>query len=291
MITTEKHAEVRELLDAERAAGRRVAMVGTSGGTHSGHISLVEQAKKECDVVAVFWNGALKLEWASGGVQAYNRDLAHDQALFEAAGVDVFYIPLRHDLYQRPSNTFLAMPGMLRHLTGMPEGEHMELLVTMVATLLNIAGPCTTFFGEKDWQQLVMFQRMAEDLHLPSRVVGCPTRREPDGVAISSRNTKLSPEQRAAAPALYAALTAAADAIAAGERDAHAAAEVALARLRPVADPDYVVAVEAATLRPLDTLDPGAEGGPSDGEVRLLASVRFGTTPLVDNIGVTVPTA
>ena len=101
---------------------------------------------------------------------------------------------------------------MTAHLAGMPEGATMNILVTMVLTLLNIAGPCTTYFGEKDWQQLVIFQRMAEDLRLPSRVLACPTVREPDGLAISSRNAKLTPAQRAAAPALYRALTAAAEA-------------------------------------------------------------------------------
>jgi len=280
MIVSDKTAEVRELLDEHRSAGRRVAMVGTSGGTHEGHLSLVRRAKRDCDAVAVFWNGALRLEWAPGAVQSYTRDLERDAALLEAAGTDLLYVPLRHDLYARPSVTFVEMPAMTAHLAGMPEGATMNILVTMVLTLLNIAGPCTTYFGEKDWQQLVMFQRMAEDLRLPSRVLACPTVREPDGLAISSRNAKLTPEQRAAAPALYRALTAAADAVQAGERDARVVTEIALERLREVSVPDYVVAVEAHTLRPLSVLT---------GDVRLLASSVFGTTPLVDNVGVTVP--
>jgi pantoate--beta-alanine ligase len=280
MIVSEKTAEVRDLLDGHRAAGRRVAMVGTSGGTHEGHLSLVRRAKRDCDVVAVFWNGALKLEWAPGAVQSYTRDLERDSALLEAAGVDLLYVPLRHDLYQRAPVTFVEMPAMAAHLDEMPEGAHMTILVTMVLTLLNVAGPCTTYFGEKDWQQLVMFRRMAEDLRLPSRVVGCPTLREPDGLAISGRNAKLTPAQRSAAPSLYRALTAAAEAVHAGERDADTVTGIAAERLRRVSVPDYVVAVEADTLRPLRTLT---------GEVRLLASSTFGLTPLVDNVGVTVP--
>ena len=280
MIVSEKTAEVSELLDGHRSAGRRVAMVGTSGGTHEGHLSLVRRAKRDCDVVAVFWNGALRLEWAPGAVQSYTRDLERDSALLEAAGADLLYIPLRDDLYKRPSVTFVEMPAMTAHLAGMPEGATMNILVTMVLTLLNIAGPCTTYFGEKDWQQLVMFQRMTEDLRLPSRVLACPTVREPDGLALSGRNAKLTPAQRAAAPTLYSALTAAADAVRAGERDARVVTEIALERLREVSVPDYVVAVEAHTLRPLSDLR---------GEVRLLASSVFGTTPLVDNVGVTVP--
>jgi pantoate--beta-alanine ligase len=261
-------------------AGRRVAMVGTSGGTHEGHLSLVRRAKRDCDVVAVFWNGALRLEWAPGAVQSYARDLERDSALLAAAGTDLLYVPLRHDLYERPSVTFVEMPAMTAHLAGMPEGATMNILVTMVLTLLNIAGPCTTYFGEKDWQQLVIFQRMAEDLRLPSRVLACPTVREPDGLAISSRNAKLTPPQRAAAPTLYRALTAAAEAARAGQRDARVVTEIALERLREVSVPDYVVAVEARTLRPLSVLG---------GDVRLLASSVFGTTPLVDNVGFTVP--
>lgn len=280
MKTVDRRAEIRGLLDAERAAGRTVGMIGTSGGTHEGHLSLVRRAREECDVVTVFWNGALRLEWADGGVQSYTRDMERDAALAEAAGVDLFYVPLREDLYVRAPVTSLRMPEMVAHLEGMPEGQHMELLVTMVATLLNIAGPCATYFGEKDWQQLVAFQRMAEDLLLPSRVVACRTFREPDGLAMSSRNARLSAEERAAAPALYRALTAAGDAVAGGERDARAIADLVSGMLTPVCRPDYVVAVQADTLRPLDTLE---------GEVRLLVSATFGTTPLVDNIGISVP--
>jgi pantoate--beta-alanine ligase len=280
VIVTEKVAEVRERLDEERRAGRRVAMVGTSGGTHEGHLSLVRRAKEDNDFVAVFWNGALKLEWASGGVQGYVRDIERDRSLAEAAGVDLFFVLVRDDLYQRPPVTFVTMPTMMAHLAGMPEAEHLELLVTMVLTLVNIMGPGTTYFGEKDWQQLVMFQRMALDLKLPASVVGCPTLREADGLAISSRNAKLRTSDRALAPTLHRALREGAEAVAAGERDATSVTGLILDRLRAVSAPDYVVAVEAPTLRPLERLT---------GDVRLMASSRFGGVPLVDNVGIGVP--
>jgi pantoate--beta-alanine ligase len=122
VIVSEKTAEVRELLDRHRSAGRRVAMVGPSGGTHEGHLSLVRRAKRDCDVVAVFWNGVLRLESAPGGMQSYTRDLERDSALPEAAGAGLLYVPLRHDLYERPSVTFVEMPAMTAHLAGMPEG-------------------------------------------------------------------------------------------------------------------------------------------------------------------------
>jgi hypothetical protein len=116
MIVSEKTAEVRDLLDGHRAAGRRVAMVGTSGGTHEGHLTLVRRAKRDCDVVAVFWNGALKLEWAPGTVQSYTRDLERDSALLEAAGVDLLYVPLRHDLYKRAPVSKGAINALTRQL-------------------------------------------------------------------------------------------------------------------------------------------------------------------------------
>jgi pantoate--beta-alanine ligase len=282
VIVCEKRAEVRQLLDAHRAAGRSVGVVGTSGGTHAGHLSLAHTARRECDVVAVFWNGAMNLSFAQGIVQHYVRDLDRDARLFEEAGVDLLYVPTADDLYRRPPVSRLEMPEMAAHLAGMPEGQHMTIVVTMVLTLLNIAGPCTMVFGEKDWQQLVMFQRMAEDLLLPSRILASPTVREPDGLAVSSRNTRLGPAEREAAPELYRALAQAAQAVRDGERDARTVTDAISERLRRVSVPNYVTAVEAGTLRPLRTLH---------GEVRLLASATFGDTPLVDNVGVTVPDA
>jgi pantoate--beta-alanine ligase len=150
----------------------------------------------------------------------------------------------------------------------------------MVLTMLNIAGPCTNYSGEKDWQQLVLFRRAAEDLLLASTVVGCPTVREPDGVARSSRNVRLTPSERAAAPVLYRALTEAAGLVRAGERDAKKVTSMIADRIGQIAPVDYAHAVDADTLRPLDTLE---------GEIRQLVSATFGTTPLIDNIGVAVP--
>jgi len=282
MIVSERRAEVRELLDAHRAAGRSIGVVGTSGGTHAGHLSLVHTARRECDVVAVFWNGSLNAGFAGGIVQHYVRDLDRDAKLFEEADVDLLYVSKQDDLYRRPPVSRVEMKEMAVHLNGMPEGEHMTIVVTMVLTLLNIAGPCTMVFGEKDWPQLVMFQRMAEDLLLPSRILASPTVRERDGLAVSSRNARLSPAEREAAPELYRALAEAAEAIQDGERDARTVTEAIRERLRRVSVPNYVTAVEADTLRPLDTLS---------GQVRLLASATFGDTPLVDNLGVTVSEA
>ncbi len=282
MIVVESRAEVRRILDKQRADGATVGFVGTSGGTHDGHLSLVAAARRNHDVVVVFWNGAMNLDWAGDTLQVYPRDYAHDAKKFENAGVDVLFVTHRDDLYRRPPVTFVEMPAVAQHLQGMPEGQHMNVVVTMVLTLLNIAGPCTAYFGEKDWPQLAMFARMCEDLLVGSKVVAAPTIREDDGVAVSGRNARLSPADRARAPVLYQALCAAAQAIRSGERDAKTVAGIVLERLRAVAEPDYVVVVEADSLRPLETIT---------GEVRLLASAKFGATSLIDNVGLTVPAA
>ncbi|MBL7491723.1 pantoate--beta-alanine ligase [Frankia sp. AgB1.9] len=280
MRTLESFRETRAVLDAHRAAGRTVGMVGTSGAIHEGHLSLVERARRENDVVALFYAGVMSVDAAPASVQIYERDVDRDTELLAAAGVDLFYVMRRDDLYARPPVTFLAQPELVPDLPGLLAPDHAGVLATMVFSMLNIAGPCTNYSGEKDWQQLVLFKRAAEDLLSPCTVVGCPTVREPDGVAKSSRNVRLTPSHRAAAPVIYRALTEAVELVNAGERAAKVVTSRIADQIAAVASVDYVHAVEADTLRPLDVLD---------GEVRLLVSATFGDTPLVDNIGITVP--
>lgn len=273
------YRETRALLDAHRVAGRTVGMVGTSGAIHEGHLSLVDRARRENDIVAVFYAGVMSLDWSPVSAQIYERDLDRDTELLAAAGVDLFLVMRREDLYARRPVTFLTQPQLVPELPGLLGPDHASLLVTMVVSMLNIAGPCTNYAGEKDWQQLVLFRRAAEDLLLASTVVGCPTVREPDGVARSSRNVRLTADHRAAAPVIHRALTEAVALVRAGERSAKAVTGWVADRVGAVAAVDYVHAVEADTLRPLDVLR---------GEVRLLVSATFGDTPLVDNVGVTV---
>lgn len=279
MIVTESRAEARRLLDAHRAEGRSVGVVGTSGGAHSGHLSLIETARAECDVAAVFWTGAFDA-FGDGIAQHYARDSGRDARLFERHGAGLMLVTRGDDFYRRPPAARVRLPELEARIQDFPEARHMDIIVTMVAAMLNVAGPCTMVFGEKDWPQLVMFQRMAEDLVFGSRVIGSPTVREPDGLAVSSRNSRLTPAERAAAPELYRALCAARDAVDNGERDAAAVAKAVRERLEAVGEPDYVVVAEAGTLRPVTELA---------GPVRLLASVTFpgSGTPLVDNIGAT----
>ena len=220
MIVLHTVSEVREHLNDQRAAGRTVGMVGTTGSLHEGHLSLVRRAKAENDVAVMFWSGGLDLEWAKGSSPSYSPDMERDLALVEANGLDVFFSLNRADLYAEPSSTFISLPSFAEAPGRLEDPEHLKIVATMVTTFCNIAGPCRTYFGEKDWQQLAMLQKMVQDLYLPYEVVACPTVRESDGVATSSRNQKLTPEDRLAAPILYQGLQAAADAVAAGVLDA-----------------------------------------------------------------------
>jgi pantoate--beta-alanine ligase len=280
MIVLRSVAEVREHLNDQRAAGRTVGMVGTTGSLHEGHLSLVRRAKVENDVAVMFWSGGLDLEWAKGSSPTYSPDMERDLALVEANGLDVFFSLNRADLYAEPSSTFISLPSFAEAPGRLEDPEHLKIVATMVTTFCNIAGPCRSYFGEKDWQQLAMLQKMVQDLYLPYEIVACPTVRESDGLATSSRNQKLTPEDRLAAPILYRGLQAAADAVAAGVLDADKVAAIFTAAVERTAPVDYVKVVDARTLVPLKKIS---------GDGRILVSASFGDIRLVDNIGVRAP--
>lgn len=279
MIISDKNAEVRKVLDEARGLSKSVGMFGTNGRNHSGHLSLVRRAQAESDFVAVFWGGALKVDWGAGATLEYDRNLEADAAFFEAAGVNLMFVPKSEDMFPRRSATVIEMPEMLPRLEGMPERTGMELVLTMFATFMIIAGPSSVYSGEKDWPQLTLFRQMVDDLHIPVRLVGCPTEREEDGLAISSRNSRLSPAERKAAPVLYNSLTAGVNAIRDGERSAGPVIDMVTSLIAKEAEPDYVKIVDADTLEARDILS---------GELRLLGSARLGDTSLVDNLGVSV---
>ncbi len=271
-------AEFRAALDHERAAGRSVGMVGTSGALHEGHLSLVRRSSAENDVTAMFWGGALAFDWMDDEI-AYQRDFERDLALAEAAGLDAVYLPDATDLFRRPPLTTVSLPAMSSGAPGLEEPGHLDTIVMMMAKLFNIFGACRSYFGEKDWQQLAMFKRMAEDLCWPVDVVGCETVRDPDGVAVSSRNAQLTREERERAPALYRALLAAHAAVEKGERSQAALYRLVSEHVNAVGSLEYFVAVNAETMEMLD---------PLAGDVRLLGSMGLGSVRLVDNVGVGV---
>jgi pantoate--beta-alanine ligase len=274
-------AELRVLLDAERAAGHIVGFVPTMGYLHDGHASLMRAARTETDVVlaSVFVN---PLQFGAGeDLDAYPRDLDRDTAVAHDAGVDLLFVPSVDEMYPRPVLTTVSVAEVSAPLEGAARPTHFAGVATVVAKLFSIVGPCRAYFGAKDFQQVAVVRRMAADLSLPVEVVACPTLREPDGLAMSSRNVYLTPAERAAAPVIYAALRSGAAAIGAGERDPAAVRDLMaqIITAEPLAELDYAEVVEADSFTVPD---------PLAGNLRLLAAVRFGRARLIDNVGVTV---
>jgi pantoate--beta-alanine ligase len=275
-------AETRSLLDNVRATGQTVGLVPTMGYLHEGHRSLMDQSVAARDVtLATIFVNPLQFG-ANEDLATYPRDFERDVAMCEAAGVDVVLHPSVEEMYPNgtPTLTSVSVAEVSAPMEGASRPTHFAGVATVVAKLFNIAGPCHAYFGEKDWQQLAVIRRMAADLSFPVEVVGCPTVREPDGLAMSSRNAYLPPEERAAAPVVHWALVAGAADIAAGERDPARvrALVVDLISAEPLAGLDYVEIVDADTLQELD---------PLAGKLRLLAAVRFGRARLIDNEGAT----
>ena len=271
-------------LDDHRCRGLSVGLVPTMGALHEGHASLIRRAAAECDVVAVtvFVN---PLQFGAGeDFSRYPRTLDADAAVAGDSGARLLFCPPVEEMYPGPVLTAVHVSGLTETLEGASRPGHFDGVATVVAKLFAIAGRCRAYFGEKDFQQLTVVRRMAADLSFPVDVVGCPTVREADGLALSSRNAYLSPEERAAAPLLHAALRHGADAVAAGETDpaavSRAVADVILGEPRLALD--YAAAVDPATLSVPPALSPGRP-------VRLLVAARLGSTRLIDNLGTTVP--
>jgi pantoate--beta-alanine ligase len=274
--------ELRSVLDRERATDRTVGLVPTMGYLHEGHLSLMRQARAETDVVvaSIFVN---PLQFGAGeDLDAYPRDLERDARLADAAGVDVLFVPGTDEMYPVPVLTTVSVAQVSEPLEGAARPHHFAGVATVVAKLFAIVGPCRAYLGEKDFQQLAVVRRMAADLSFPVAVVGCPTVREPDGLALSSRNGYLTPEEREAAPVVYLALRAGVASILAGERDPAAVRTLmaGIIEAEPLAKLDYAEVVDADSFR---------TPTPLAGNLRLLAAVRFGRARLIDNVGVTVP--
>jgi pantoate--beta-alanine ligase len=274
-------ADLRTVLDAERAAGRRVGFVPTMGYLHEGHASLMARARADDDVVvaSIFVN---PLQFGpSEDLAAYPRDLDRDLALAARHGVDVVFVPAVEEMYPETVVTTVGVAGLSQVWEGASRPTHFAGVATVVAKLFGIVGSCRAYFGEKDFQQLAVIRRMVRDLSMPVEVVGCPTVRELDGLALSSRNSYLSRDERAAAPVVHRALQAGVAAIRAGGRDPVPVRELmaAVIEAEPLARLDYAAVVDADSLAVPDLLS---------GNLRLLAAVGFGRARLIDNVGVTV---
>lgn len=266
-------AELRAELDRRT---RPVGLVPTMGWLHAGHRALMVRAREEnaTTVVSIFVNP--RQFGDPSDLARYPRNEAHDLAICETEGVDIVFAPSVDEVYPPGFDTVVSMGAIAQPLEGTARPGHFDGVATVVAVLFGLVGADRAYFGQKDAQQIAVIRRMALDLAIPTAVVACPTVREPDGLALSSRNVHLSPAERAAAPVLRRALLAARDAWTTGERSGDALRD----RMRtvlaaePLAIVDYVSCADAVTLAELDRVDARA---------LLSLAVRFGSTRLIDN--------
>jgi pantoate--beta-alanine ligase len=276
MKTIRTAAALRAALTAPRRAAEVIGLVPTMGALHDGHLSLIHRARAECDVsvVSVFVNPTQFNE--ARDLDAYPRDEALDIALAEQAGADYLFAPAAQEVYPPGFATTVSVAAVTDVLEGVHRGRlHFDGVTTVVAKLLNIVGPEVAYFGQKDAQQAFVIRRMVSDLDIPVRIRVCPTVREPDGLAMSSRNALLSEDERIRAASLHRALDAARRAIEAGERDPDAARARALAELPSSGvELEYLEFVSTDTMAPVDRID---------GEVLAVLAARVGDTRLIDN--------
>ena len=251
-----------------------VGLVPTMGAYHAGHHSLIRAARERCDtvVVSLFVNPAQFEEAAD--LEAYPRDEARDAAEAADLGADVLYTPSVEEVYPPGFATTVRVEGLSDVLEGAERGAgHFAGVCTVVTKLLNVVAPDVAFFGQKDAQQVAVLRRMVRDLDLPVELAVLPTVREPDGLALSSRNVRLSPGERTRALSLSRALRAAETAAAGGERDARAIERAARGALNGV-EPEYLALVDPDSFQPVQTVD---------GRVLVAVAARIGATRLIDN--------
>jgi pantoate--beta-alanine ligase len=268
---------MKQVARQARAEGRPVGFVPTMGALHEGHMSLVRAAMAECHpvIASIFVNPA---QFGPGeDFQTYPHTFEADRMRLEEAGVGYLFAPDAGEMYPQGFRTWINVDGLSDRLEGCVRPGHFRGVTTVVLKLLEIVQPQKAFFGRKDAQQARLIQQMVRDLHLDSEIIVCPIVREPDGLAMSSRNAYLNPGERRAATVLHRALDGARRAIERGERDALrlTAAMREIIRGEPLAQPDYVELVDAETLEPVTRLRRTC--------LALLAA-RFGTTHLIDNL-------
>jgi pantoate--beta-alanine ligase len=269
-------AETRAAVAAARTAGKRVGLVPTMGALHAGHAALIRASRAECDytVVSIFVNPTQF--GPAEDFTRYPRTLGADRELCAAVGTDLIFAPTAVEMYPADSRTFVAVTGLQDVLCGASRPGHFRGVATVVLKLLNIVRPDVAYFGQKDAQQAVIIRRMVADLNVPVTVRVHPTVREPDGLAMSSRNRYLDPAQRLHAPSLYRGLRKAEELVAAGERSVlvleRAMTEIIAATPGPCLD--YARVLDAETLDTISTVERPALAA---------LAVFFGTTRLIDN--------
>lgn len=273
---------IREAVTRARENGRSIALVPTMGALHAGHLSLIEAARRTgaYTVVSIYVNPT---QFAPGeDLDAYPRSMETDHATCHAAGVDLIFAPSDTEMYPPGDQTRIRPGPLAEPLCGAFRPGHFEGVCTIVAKLLNIVQPDTAYFGQKDGQQALVIRRMVADLSMPVRIEVCPTVREPDGLALSSRNAYLSEKDRRRAVCLFGALSAGRDALLSGERSMERIGEAMRQQLTEIAgsdDPpitiDYLEIVDAESLTPANNLA---------GRLMLAGAIRLGETRLIDNL-------
>lgn len=278
MRTVRTVPDLRERLAPARRAARTIGLVPTMGYFHEGHLSLMRRARADCDVVVVslFVNPA---QFRPGeDFDAYPRDEARDAALAAAEGVDLLFAPSLDEVYPAGFDTTVEVGGLTSVLCGEPSRrgpEHFRGVTTVVTKLLNMVQPDVAYFGQKDAQQALVIRKLVRDLDIPVRIEVCPTVRDRDGLALSSRNDYLGPEERERALGLSRALRAAGDRVVMGERDAAALLAAARAELDAAGiEPEYLELRSAEDLSPVDRVN---------GSTLLAVAARVGRARLIDN--------
>ena len=283
MNTVKTLRELRAAVAQARAEGKQIGFVPTMGNLHAGHVSLVEIAAQRADfvVASIFVN---PLQFGAGeDLDKYPRTLAADQEKLLAAGCHLLFHPDVAEIYPHGmgDQTRVSVPGVSEGLCGASRPGHFEGVATVVTKLFNMVQPDLAVFGEKDYQQLAVIRALVQDLNMPIQIIGAPTQRAEDGLALSPRNGYLSDEQRAAAPALYRGLQTIAEELRRGARDYARLIETAQAQQRTAGFiPDYLEIRNAVTLRPAQI---------DDRHLVILTAAQLGSTRLIDNLVVELP--
>lgn len=276
METLTTVAELRDAIRTRRSYLKRVGFVPTMGYLHAGHEALIRRAHEECDlvVVSIFVNPTQF--GPNEDLEKYPRDLAHDQEVCARAGADLIFHPDPKELYPRGNNTWVSVEGLTEIACGAARPGHFRGVTTVCAKLFNIVRPDRAYFGEKDYQQLQVIRRMVRDLFMPLTIVGVPTVREQDGVALSSRNSYLSPTERQAARIVPRLWQMAQQLVEHGELESEKIVEALqnAVAAQPLAKLEYALILDPETLTPMRVLTH---------EARLLLAVHLGKTRLIDN--------
>ena len=281
MLVISNPTQMREFSLKARSEGKTLGFVPTMGYLHEGHLSLVRKARGENDlvIISIFVNPAQF--GPSEDLDKYPRDFERDKALAEKESVDVIFHPSEKDMYAQNASTYIEETMLSQRLCGLSRPGHFKGVTTIVLKLFNIVQPHTAYFGQKDAQQALIIKRMVRDLDVPVNITVCPTIREPDGLAMSSRNSYLSPDERKNALVLWQALQMAKKKIDEGERDSR----LLKTGMREIIEPkaskiDYISISDVRTLE---------EVGEIRGEILIALAVFIGSTRLIDNMQIKVP--